>query len=173
MPNILRQSEVKGKGKITLEQVTKAPRGSRSITLSFTSALDGEGGQRHAPAALPPEKTRCPWRLGSPQDRSGRVLKVSPPIGIRSPDRPARSKSLYRLSCPGPQFWDKAVVIFFRVMISNVECLDSLLDFQPLKMNLPHCFEMSDTTRSVTSSKVQEERRLQFQHCKPTYCNYS
>jgi len=23
--------------------------------------------------------------------------------GIRSPDRPARSKSLYRLCCPGPQ----------------------------------------------------------------------
>jgi hypothetical protein len=25
------------------------------------------------------------------------------PTGIRSPDRPARSESLYRLSCPGPQ----------------------------------------------------------------------
>jgi hypothetical protein len=25
--------------------------------------------------------------------------------GIRSPDRPARSQSLYRLSYPGPQYW--------------------------------------------------------------------
>jgi hypothetical protein len=25
-----------------------------------------------------------------------------PPTGIRSPDRPARSESLYRLSCRGP-----------------------------------------------------------------------
>ena len=28
--------------------------------------------------------------------------KSRPPIGIRSPDRPARSESLYRLSYPGP-----------------------------------------------------------------------
>ena len=57
------------------------------------------GGQRHAPAALPPGKTRYPlyWRLGGPQGRSGRVRKILPPTGIRSPDRPARSESLYRL----------------------------------------------------------------------------
>jgi hypothetical protein len=62
------------------------------------------GGQRHAPAALPPGKTRYPLyrRLGGPQGRPGRVRKISPPTGIRSPDRPARSKSLYRLSYPGP-----------------------------------------------------------------------
>jgi hypothetical protein len=60
------------------------------------------GGQPHAPAALPPGKTRYPlygW-LGGPQDRSGRVRKMSPPTGIRSPDRPARSELLYRLSYP-------------------------------------------------------------------------
>jgi hypothetical protein len=53
------------------------------------------GGQRHAPAALPPQKTRYPLyrRLGGPQGRSGRVRKTSPP-----PDVPARSQSLYRLS---------------------------------------------------------------------------
>jgi hypothetical protein len=39
----------------------------------------GVGGQRHAPAALPPEKTRYPLygRLGGPQGRSGRVRKIS------------------------------------------------------------------------------------------------
>jgi hypothetical protein len=31
-----------------------------SSTLPSTSALDGVGGQRHAPAALPPGKTRYP-----------------------------------------------------------------------------------------------------------------
>ena len=62
------------------------------------------GGQHHAPAALPPGKTRYPLyrRLGGPQGRSGRVRKISPPTGIRSPDRPVRSESLYRLSYPGP-----------------------------------------------------------------------
>jgi hypothetical protein len=58
------------------------------------------GGQHHAPAALPPGKTRYPLyrRLGGPKGRSGRVRKISPPTRIRSPDRPARSQSLYRLS---------------------------------------------------------------------------
>jgi hypothetical protein len=44
-----------------------------------------------------------------PQGRSGRVRKISPTTGIRSPDRPDRSESLYRLSYPGPhmQYRDK------------------------------------------------------------------
>ena len=72
-------------------------------TLSLTSVLDGVGGQRHTPAALPPGKTRYPLyrRLGGPQGRSGQVWKMSSPIGNWSPDRPARSDSLYRLSYTG------------------------------------------------------------------------
>jgi hypothetical protein len=52
-----------------------------SSTLSLTSALDGEGGQRHALAGLPPGKTHYPLyrRLGGPHGRSGRVRKISPP----------------------------------------------------------------------------------------------
>ena len=44
----------------------------------------GVGGQRHAPAALPPGKSRYPLyrRLGGPQGRSGRVRKISPPPGF-------------------------------------------------------------------------------------------
>ena len=64
-------------------------------TLSWPRHLDGGGGgQHHAPAALPPRKTRYPLyrRLGGPQGRSGRVRKISPtPTGILSADRPARS----------------------------------------------------------------------------------
>jgi len=46
----------------------------------------GVSGQRHAPAALSPGKTRYPLyrRLGEPQDRSGRVRKISPPPGFDS-----------------------------------------------------------------------------------------
>jgi hypothetical protein len=53
---------------------------------------------------LPPGMTRYPLyrRLGRPQGRSVQVRKISPPTGIRSPYRPARSESLYRLSYPGP-----------------------------------------------------------------------
>jgi len=54
-----------------------------SSTLSLTSALDAVGGQRYAPAALPPGQTRYPLyrRLGGPQGRSGRVRKISAPPG--------------------------------------------------------------------------------------------
>jgi len=64
----------------------------------------GVGGQRHAPAASSPGKTRYPLhkRMGGPQDRSGEVQKISTPTGIRSPDRPVCSESLYRLRNPGP-----------------------------------------------------------------------
>jgi hypothetical protein len=43
----------------------------------------GVGG-RHDPAALPPGKTRYTlYRgLGVPQGRSGRVLKILPPLGF-------------------------------------------------------------------------------------------
>jgi hypothetical protein len=44
----------------------------------------GVGGQRHASAALLPGMTLYPLyrRLGRPQGRSGRVLKLSPPAGF-------------------------------------------------------------------------------------------
>ena len=75
-----------------------------SYTLSLTSELDGAGGRRHAPAALPPGKTRYPLyrRLGGPRAGLDRCGKSRHPTGIRFPDRPARSQSLYRLSYPGP-----------------------------------------------------------------------
>ena len=69
----------------------------------MTTALEGGEGSESLPGrSLPPGKTRYPFyrRVGGPQDRSGQVRKISPPTGIRSPDRPARSQSLYRLSYP-------------------------------------------------------------------------
>ena len=44
----------------------------------------GVGGQRHAPAALPPGKTQYPLyrRLAGHQGRSGRVRKISPLPGF-------------------------------------------------------------------------------------------
>jgi len=55
-----------------------------SSTLSLTSALDGMGGQRHAPADLPQGKTRYPLygRMGGLQSRSGQMWKISPPQGF-------------------------------------------------------------------------------------------
>ena len=55
-----------------------------SSTLSLTSALDGVGVQRHAPAALPLGKTRYTLyrRLRGPQGRCERVRKILPPPGF-------------------------------------------------------------------------------------------
>jgi len=66
----------------------------------LTSALDGVGGQRHAPAAFTPGKDPVTivqdagWASG-PFWTSAENLAAT---GIRSPDRPARSESPYRLS---------------------------------------------------------------------------
>jgi len=58
----------------------------------------GADGRHQFPAVIPPGKARdlSYWRLGG---RRGMEYLVS--TGIRDPDRPARSKSLYRLRSPG------------------------------------------------------------------------
>ena len=48
------------------------------------------------------------------------MRKFSPPTGIRSPDRPARSESLYRLSYPGPPAAAVVVVAVFIVQEEDV-----------------------------------------------------
>ena len=77
-----------GKGKAHPRTRHEDPEGKQmySSTLSLVSALDGVVGQRHAPAALPPGKTRYPLyrRLRGPQGRSGRARKISPPPGFDS-----------------------------------------------------------------------------------------
>jgi hypothetical protein len=101
----------KGRGKVhprTGHEDTDMEK-SYSCTLSLTLSLDGVSGQRHAPAALPWELsgTHCigGWGGGGSMGRSGQMWKISPPTGIRSPDRRARSGLLYRLSYPGPHLY--------------------------------------------------------------------
>jgi hypothetical protein len=55
-------------------------------TLSFTLVLDGVGGQRHDPSALPPGTTRYLLyrKLGELQGGCGRVRKISLPPGFDS-----------------------------------------------------------------------------------------
>ena len=65
----------------------------------------GVGGQRHAPAALPPGErpgTHCIEGWVDPRaGLDGCGKSQPPPTGIRSPDRPARSELLYGLSYRG------------------------------------------------------------------------
>jgi hypothetical protein len=59
------------------------------------------GNQHHSPAALPTGITRFPLyrRLGGPQGRSGRVLKIWPPPGFDP-----RTVQLVASRYTGPRF---------------------------------------------------------------------
>jgi hypothetical protein len=92
-----------------------------SSTLSLTSALDGVGGQHHAPAALPPGMTRYPlYRRGWAPGTVWTGAENLAPTGIRSPDRPARSESLYLLWYPGPYLKIEALY-FSRTLVPTCE----------------------------------------------------
>jgi hypothetical protein len=68
----------------------------------MTTALEGGEGSASRPGgSLTPGKTRYPLyrRQGGPQGRSTGAETLAS-TGIQSPDRPARSQSLYRLSYP-------------------------------------------------------------------------
>ena len=107
------QLQGKQKVKCTLVQALRlctgrtAHRGSRGIAQLFLdhSTKGGEGSASRPGHSLPSGKARYPLyrRLGRPQGRSGQVQKISPAIGIRSPDLPARNQSLYRIRYPAHQ----------------------------------------------------------------------
>ena len=68
----------------------------------MVSALEGsKWSAARSGRSLPPGKTRYSLyrRLGGPQGRSGEAENLAP-TGIRSPDGPACSQSLYRLRYP-------------------------------------------------------------------------
>jgi hypothetical protein len=75
-------------------------------THSFTSVLDGVGGQRHAPASLSPGKTRYPLyrRLGRTQGRFGGVRKISPPPGFYPRTVQLLTRRCTDCAIPAPHF---------------------------------------------------------------------
>jgi hypothetical protein len=75
----------------------------------------GVGGQRHDPAAFIPGKDTAPMVVEEAGWAPGPVwigAENLAPTGIRSPDLPARSESLYRLSYSGP-YLEWVVVGYF------------------------------------------------------------
>jgi len=58
-------AERRGKGHPTTGYEGPLGEQTYSSTLALASALDGVGGQRHAPAAVPPGKTRYPPQDGA------------------------------------------------------------------------------------------------------------
>jgi hypothetical protein len=62
------------------------------------------GGQRPAPAAIPPARTWYPFnrKLGGPQSRSRQVKKISPPPGFDP--RTVQAVASRLIAYPGPPF---------------------------------------------------------------------
>jgi len=91
------------KGKVHPVTGHKSTEGEQKYTstLSLTSALYRVGGQHHALAVLALGNTHCIGGWVGPRAGLDGCGKFRPPE-IRSPDRPVRSQSLYRLLYPGP-----------------------------------------------------------------------
>jgi hypothetical protein len=90
---------------VTLERATKAQRGSRCVALLF---IFGDGWRwvvSATPRPLYPRERPGNHYIGGwmvPRADLDGCGNSSPPTGVRSPDRLARSESLYRLSYPVP-----------------------------------------------------------------------
>jgi len=127
----------------------KALRDSRGIALLFsvTSPLDGFGeGQSHAPAASNPGKSPVPivQEAGCAPGTVWTTAENLAPNGIRSPDRPARSQSLYRLSYPVhlkhmPKVYR---VDFGQTQINMVNTQTFILSYKVLGLAIPSLFEI-------------------------------
>jgi hypothetical protein len=78
------------------------------------------GGQIHAPAALSPGKRPGTHCIGE------RVV----PTGILSPDLPARSQSLYRLSYRGPQLQIMVHVMLLPINLKVYFTLEQAIEGQ-------------------------------------------
>jgi len=85
------------------------------------------GGLRHAPAALPQGKTRYSLyrRLDGPVLTDAKNLA---PIGVRYPDRPALSKSLYPIPAPNDDYIFKQHLLLFSFLYRAI-----VLDIQIIK----------------------------------------
>ena len=114
--------EGKDKGKVQARTSHEGPEGEKrySSTLSLTSVLDVVDGC-HTPASLPPGNTRYPLyrRLGRPQGRSGRVRKISSPLGFN----PQTVQLLYQLCCPGPRMVIFLPFVKSQCLAVNVYCV--------------------------------------------------
>jgi hypothetical protein len=97
-------------------------------------------------AALYPRErpgTHCTGGWVGPTAGLDRWGKYRPPTGIRSPDRPARSKSLYRLSYPAletcKEDWNKDII---REIVCQVDYLPELYeDARSGKTTIhPYCY---------------------------------
>jgi len=84
-------------------------------------------------------------RLDGPQGRSGQVRKISPPNGIRSLDRPARSQSLYRLPYPAHGNGVTSLPNFMKIR----QLLPIFLERHKHKGTMSHAYNQIEGTQGI------------------------
>ena len=112
----------------------------------------GVGGQRHAPAALPPGKSRYPLyrRMGESQGRSVRVRKISPPPGFDPRTVQSVASRYTDWAIPAPADWGprrriccRAASVFPRG--SKITATTKWMMITRLKQLLTRCLVTKDT----------------------------
>jgi len=143
-------------------------------------------GQRHAPAALYPGKTRYPLyrKLGGPKSRSGQVRKISPPPGFNprtvepvasrctdwaSVDSSFAFVSVVFLFCFCQYSVDPALVITFQQLNwhSLTKSSNSSGD-RTCILNVDYCFFYFLITGWYRNSKIQRVPSALWRHQNPT-----
>ena len=122
------KSKVKVQMKFTLEQATKTQRGQLYSFFKLEARCGGWSTPRHGPFTLGkdtlPIVQEAGWAPGSAWTDAENLV----PTGIRSPDRPARSASLYRLRYPNPLNTKgyHVIVFFLKKRINQLQVLHDL-----------------------------------------------
>ena len=115
---------VKIKVMFTLEQGTKAQMGSWCIALLFPQPRRymGSGWSTSRHGRFTPGKDPAPivYETGWAPGPLWTGAENLAPTGIRSPDRLARSESLYRLSYPGPYLHSITSILTMKSLLSSI-----------------------------------------------------
>ena len=117
-----------------------------SSTLPLTSALEGSGCSTPRSGRFTPGKTRYPQyrRLSGPRTSLDGYGKSRPPTGIRSPDGPACTQSLYQLRYPAHhyvvQFLNYCRSVEWCAILKNFTCctLKTLIFLSPSFLQRMH-----------------------------------
>jgi hypothetical protein len=147
-----------GKDKNHPRTVHEGPEGEQryNSTLSLTSALDGGGW----PTPRPGTHCRGGWMGPTDLDRCGK----SRPHRDSTPDRPARSESLYRLSYLGPYIYLISISILYSLSRQDLQTLYLSFTFTYqntayillIKRTVPTVFYWLDTLVKGEARDIQD-----------------
>ena len=100
-----------------------------SYTLSLTSALGGDEWSSPSPGSFTPGKDPVPivWEAGWATEPVWTGAKYLAPTGIRSPNRPAHSESLYRLKLNPLILWPRLCLLYHHQIMMMMMMIKAIM----------------------------------------------